>query len=280
MALQFSKEQKEWKDDMRIAKTMIRNKKNFFLFFIILLFTLSGCQNMPKSRTAFETSKDAYHSINAANEMVQLFAEDVYDAWLMGIYDDDEIKKDGLSHMKWKLNIGLFLEEGAALYFYEDDWNNLSDEDKKSKLAGADSTVDETEALFNYLVGNYNGSDEKSALLKKAEDRFNSRVKYSDDSIFSYCVNVVCSAYKAMGKSDEIQNLLSDAKIHMKRISEKYSDYEHYPMLKQYYNTVSSLFDFSQNPSGSFEQMKTTIEEYRRKIRDCKNDLDYLFLDD
>ena len=255
----------------------MKNTKLLFCIFFVLL--LGGCRNLPKSKTVFEISKGAYQNINKANEMVQLFATDIYDVWRMGIYDDDEIIKDGLSYFKWKLNVGLFLEEGAALYYYEKDWNSLSDEDKNINNGDNAFAELDDEALFNLLLGEYNGSDEKKALLKKASDRFSTRV-YIDDSIFSECVNVVLSTYKAIGKTDEIQALLDDAKNEMRLISEKYSDYEHYPMLKQYYTSVSSLFDFCQNPSGSFEQLKTTIEEYRRKIRDCKNDLDYLFLDD
>lgn len=253
-------------------------KKNITYLAIFLLLLFAGCKNMPKTRTVFETSKAAYQSINSANEMVQNFASDVYDAWLKGIYDDDELKKDGLDHMKWELHIGPFLPEAAAMFYYPDEWSKLPE----------DSTIDEeseelmseyNDAMKKILTGIFYYSDEKKELIEKAESNFKYKIKYSD-SIFSYCVNMVTYAYQTVGETASIQGLLDDAKAEMRHISEKYSDYEHYPMLKQYYTSVSALFDFCQNPSGSFEQMKTTIEEYRRKIRDCKNDLDYLFLDD
>ena len=65
----------------------------------------------------------------------------------------------------------------------------------------------------------------------------------------------------------------------MKELSESYSDYEHYPALKGYYTTTSSFFDFCQNPTGSFEQLKTTVEDYKTTARDFNADLDYIFED-
>ena len=58
-------------------------------------------------------------------------------------------------------------------------------------------------------------------------------------------------------------------------LSEKYSDYEHYPALKGYYTTTNAFFDFCQSPSGSFEQVKTTINEYRNDARNYDKDLNY-----
>ena len=65
----------------------------------------------------------------------------------------------------------------------------------------------------------------------------------------------------------------------MKTLSEKYSDYEHYPALKGYYTTTDAFFDFCQNPSGSFEQVKTTINDYRNDCRSYNKDLNYIFED-
>ena len=88
---------------------------------------------------------------------------------------------------------------------------------------------------------------------------------------------VVSKAYEANGKTDEAQKALNEAKAQMKELSEKYSDYEHYPNLKGYYTTTSSFFDFCQNPTGSFEQVKDTINDYKNEARDYISDLDYIF---
>ena len=92
-----------------------------------------------------------------------------------------------------------------------------------------------------------------------------------------FCVMVVTGAYQANGKVAEAQNALEEAKTQMKELSEEYSDYEHYPNLKGYYTTTNSFFDFCLNPTGSFEQVKTTINDYRNEARDYMNDLDYIF---
>ena len=78
---------------------------------------------------------------------------------------------------------------------------------------------------------------------------------------------------------EEAQNVLNNAKTQMKELSERYSDYEHYPNLKGYYTTTSSFFDFCQNPTGSFEQVKDTINDYKNEARDYISDLDYIFED-
>lgn len=69
------------------------------------------------------------------------------------------------------------------------------------------------------------------------------------------------------GKAEEAQTALDAAKTQMKELSEKHSDYEHYPNLKGYFTTTSSFLEFCQNPTGSFEQLKDTINDYKNKAR-------------
>ena len=96
---------------------------------------------------------------------------------------------------------------------------------------------------------------------------------FFEDDMFSLCVEIVKNAYVANGTVEEIQGHLDEAKEQMKELSEEYSDYEHYPNLKGYYTTTNSFFDFCQNPTGSFEQVKTTINDYKNEARDYVNDL-------
>ena len=65
----------------------------------------------------------------------------------------------------------------------------------------------------------------------------------------------------------------------MKDMSLQYSDYEHYPNLKGYYTTTNAFFEFCQNPTGSFEQVKDTINKYRNDARSYRNELAYIFED-
>ena len=97
--------------------------------------------------------------------------------------------------------------------------------------------------------------------------------------MFSVCVLLVSKAYELNGDVEIITNHLSEAKAEMKEMSEKYSDYEHYPNLKGYFTKTNAFFEFCQNPTGSFEQVKDTINSYRNDAREFRNDLAYIFED-
>jgi hypothetical protein len=178
---------------------------------------------------AYKASAEAFTIVDEAYKMTEEFGEDLYEAWRMGIYDDDEVSIDYLAK---KLNLSK--EEISAAI------DNLGGEG----------------------VGDYYFTYYKN---KK--------------SLFSACVWVVCKAYELNGDIDKITELLSSAKGLMKDMSQKYSDYEHYPNLKGYYTTTNAFFEFCQNPTGSFEQVKDTINQYRNDARSYRNELAYIFED-
>lgn len=211
----------------------------------VMLLSLAACGG-GKNKRAFEASKAAYDNVNAAYEITEEYGSDIYEAWRLGIYDEDEILKDGCSYLAKKLHIS---EEeivaGVAYSIAEasgESWDELSEDDKSSYGLGAD---------YSFTV--------------------------MKDSLFSWCVEVASNAYAANGEAEKVQGYLSEAKEQMKNLSDKYSDYEHYPALKGYFTTTSSFFGFCQAPTGSFEQLKTTIEDYKTSARDYKADLDYVF---
>ncbi len=220
-------------------------KKAIVIFLaVIMLVSLTACSGGNKK--AFEASLAAYNNIELAYEITEDFGSDLYEAWRLGIYDDDEILDDGLSHLASELSLSLAeLEDGFCYtyaYIMGEDWESMTDADKSSIL------------------------DKEKLVLSVFED-----------DLFSYCVMFVTNAYIVNGKAEEAQLALDSAKAQMKELSEKYSDYEHYPNLKGYYTTTSSFFDFCQNPSGSFEQVKDTINDYKNEARDYISDLDYIF---
>lgn len=98
-------------------------------------------------------------------------------------------------------------------------------------------------------------------------------------SYFSAWVAVISEAYKCSGKADEIRKELSNAKDLMKGLSDNYSDYEHYPALKEYFTTTMAFYDFCCNPEGSFEQVVETFNNYRNNARESFFDLNYVFND-
>ena len=212
------------------------------LLLVSMSFSLSACGNK-----AFDKSKEAYEEISKAYTIAELMGSDIYEAWRMGIYDDDEILDDGASYLAKELSL---------------DEDEITEGIAYTLLSMSSDT-------------SYEDADDK----KKTEARkmANSFFSYMKDNLFSACVMAVSNSYKANGKAAEAQKALENAKIIMQEISKKYSDYEHYPNLKEYYTTTSSLFEFCQNPDGSFEQVKETINDYRNEARDYKSDLDYIF---
>lgn len=154
----------------------------------------------------------------------------------------------GCSYLAKELNLSQEEVEAGAAYSLAEafgaSWDECTDEEKNSYKVMADS----------YFRG-------------------------MEDNLFSWCVEVVSNTYIVNGKAAEAKDHLEAAKSQMKELSENYSDYEHYPALKGYYTTTSSFFDFCQNPTGSFEQLKTTVEDYKTTARDFNADLDYIFED-
>ncbi len=211
---------------------------------VVLSVSVCGCGNSNKK--AFEVSKVAYDNVTIAYEITEQFASDLYEAWRLGIYDDDEILSDGVKHLASELSLSEEELGNGVAYVMNDisgkEWSEITEEDRKAYAENAD--------LFFSMM---------------------------EDDLFSFCVMVVKGAYVANGKAEEAQSALDAAKAQMKELSDKYSDYEYYPDLKGYYTTTSSFFDFCQNPTGSFEQVQGTINDYRNEARDYISDLDYIF---
>lgn len=70
----------------------------------VMLLSLAACGG-GKNKRAFEASKAAYDNVNAAYEITEEYGSDIYEAWRLGIYDKDEILKDGCSYLAQKLHI-------------------------------------------------------------------------------------------------------------------------------------------------------------------------------
>lgn len=206
---------------------------------LLMLGSLCACGGEPANKeTAFDVAKEAYDKVDVAYEITDKFGSDIYEAWRLGIYDNDEILADGVGYLVSELSLS------------------------------------ESEIIAGVALVLTDEGEEPETLTKSTANTY---FKYMKDSLFSFCVQVVSSAYEANGKVDEAEAALNSAKDLMKKMSEKYSDYEHYPKLKEYYTTTKSFFAFCQAPDGSFEQITTTINDYRNDARDCVSDLDYIF---
>lgn len=207
---------------------------------IIVLFSFTACGK--KKTAAFKLSNDAFWDVDKANDLVERFSEDIYQAWYMGINERDLIS-------------GKNNDETALKNLAEE--LHISEADIKKAVAelysNGDTDTYETGDWYSLYTYGFN------------------------DSVFSAAVAVVSQAYECNGISDDIEKLLESAKNQMKQISDDHSDYEHYPNLKKYFATTSAFYDFCQNPEGSFEQVVETFNDYRNKSREYCFDLRYVF---
>ena len=213
------------------------------LLVIVMCVPLAACNSDKK---AFEVSKAAYDNIDIAYEITEQFGSDLYEAWRLGIYEKDEVIDGGAKYLATELSLSADEIRAGAAYtivtMLGEDWEEMSDADKDKYIGKADS-------FFAIM----------------------------EDDLFSFCVMSVTGAYTLNGKVEEAQTSLDTAKAQMKELSQEHSDYEHYPNLKGYYTTTSSFFDFCNNPTGSFEQVKDTVNDYKNEARDYISDLDYIF---
>lgn len=216
----------------------------------VMSFSLVACGGddsgkKEPSKSAYDISKEAYDKIKIAHDITEAFASDLYEAWRLGIYDDDEVRDGGAKYLAKELSLSeKEIIDGLVYSYYgnDEDYNNAS-------------------------------ASEKENIKNKVS------VFFTGDSIFSSCVFAVSGAYKVNGKVKEAQDAIDEAKALMKELSSDYSDYEHYPSLKEFFTNTSAYFDFCQNPDGSFEQVKNTINDYRNKSRELNNDLNFIFED-
>lgn len=115
-----------------------------------------------------------------------------------------------------------------------------------------------------------------SELLKEAGVSGGLSLKYCLNEI-TLVVNLVTKAYELRGTTGELDTALENAKTELKTMTAEYADYSEYPTLKSYYAKVNSYAEFCKSPTGSFEQLKTTIQDYENEIRTYRADLEFIF---
>lgn len=124
--------------------------------------------------------------------------------------------------------------------------------------------------------------------LKKATDEVANELGYSQPADivklallrnFSVVVAIVQQVFTDNGKYDKVDELLSDAKTSIKSITKDYEDYTGYSTLKSYYSEISAYAEFCKEPTGSYQQLSTTRDNYETNLRNYKNELS-LILDE
>lgn len=205
----------------------------------------------------FELSKVAYSNLVSAWHVADQFADDIYGIWHGCVWKKEEMSKNGIQFFvdNTSLDEEEIIEGLASRHYILLDfsrtgvnWNDLSDNDKQ--------------AYRNDIV----------KIFEKASR--SGQVSAMDDSIYA-----IVNAYKLNGELYNAQKSLEAAKQAIKEISKEDSDYEYYPDLKGFYTTTSALIDFCTSPSGSFDQYKVSLNNYRKEAKEYMNALEFDFTD-
>ncbi len=120
-----------------------------------------------------------------------------------------------------------------------------------------------------------------SAELKAAAENVSS---YGADMVgklmaadWQYCLYVVEQAILDRGDYATIEKEMNEAQAILQELTKTYDDYSYYPKLKDYYAAVSSYVEFFKSPSGSFQQLSDTVNNYETNIRTNRSDVGFLF---
>lgn len=205
-----------------------------------------------RSSYIFELSKMAYQNINSAYDITHKFGSDLYQAWFLVSYQGKKLQNSNT--VKYLASEVQYLNEeelqkGLAFVLaknkYKEDWYELSEKQQ------------------NHYI--------ELAIQYEGDDFFN-----QTNCLFITTWSVI-RAYELNGKTAEAQGYLDSAQIYMRELSEKYSDYKHYPNLKGFFTMTGSYLDVCCDSELSFTQYKDIKNQYEKEARDYINDLDFIF---
>ncbi len=200
----------------------------------------------------YNLSAEAYNDVNAAYDLTASMGNGIYKAWLWATStSDSELTADNLAN---ELNCSKEELLDGVDYAVRSDMNGLGYTD-------TDEAMDEFE------------EDSREDLL----DFYVYFLDSHNTPKFQAYVSSVVGMYKINGTADAAKEKLDAAKSSMKELSADYSDYEHYPALKDFYTTTSSYYEFCIAPEGSFEQYTSTQNDYQNDARNAKSQLDFIF---
>lgn len=214
-------------------------KNTYFILIILASMVLLPSCNKRQS----ELSKEAYAYLKNIDESTSMISHDIYQVWSMAIYEDDGITIE-------KLDESLYL-------------NKTEIQDGLAK------------SIWYLMALPFEESPEEAR--ENASDLQIKMLKVSGG--FSDYIDAVINAYTINGEYEELFQKQESAKLIMKELSQKYSSYEHFQALKEYYTTVTSFLELCYSPEGSLLSFQRAQDDYIKKTRNIRNDLDLVFSD-
>lgn len=225
------------------------------LLAITMCFSFSACTT--KKEKAYNLSQEAFFEISEAFDIMEQISSDIISAWTVGIYESTHIKYaygDGFETFCNSVSLSKEdIFDGLGYYAYlKDDFQYKNLDSYKSSARNNYNT---------YFCSYYS----KCGII------------YDYDEVFMGCIMLVVYSYEQNGKLGEIEQLLTSAEEKIKELSDKYSDYEHYDNIKEYYSTARTMYSFCKSPTGTLEQANNNTNNYKNTADACYNNLYYFF---
>lgn len=90
-------------------------------------------------------------------------------------------------------------------------------------------------------------------------------------------VAVVLLAYNNRGTFTVLDDIMNEGLSIIKELSNDYCDDVYAPKLQEYYTAISVCADFFKNPTGTFDELESTIKNYKNNITTIQTSLGLLF---
>lgn len=93
---------------------------------------------------------------------------------------------------------------------------------------------------------------------------------------FDVTLTIVELVFSSDGTYDALDSLIDGAKTSLKAVTNKYESQTGYSELKKYYAKTKAYIEICEGVTGSFEQLKQTIQEFESELTEYKYDLDLI----
>ncbi len=95
----------------------------------------------------------------------------------------------------------------------------------------------------------------------------------------SGAISTVLIAYDNTGINEVVDSDFAEVKALLKEMDSTYENETYYSTLKEYYSDSLAYYNFVISPSGSFNQLSTTLNSHTDKLTEHKNDLSFIYED-
>jgi len=192
------------------------------------------------SEVVYQNAKDAFEKLNHVADKCIAGMDSIYGAWHFAIYEASDVYGTDPSTFYYKMAL---------------DVPNFSSDD-------LESAADIYAKALSDRLGFTRSTKDLVSISKKD---------------FNYCLYVVETALDEAGYYDSLEKNMADAEKTLQALTNTYDDYTYYPKLKAYYSSIKSYTDFFISPSGSFNQLADTVNDYENSIRTTAADVSFLF---